>query len=210
MMDFFVALAGVLGAGGFYCGLMKDDLGLMQATRVWPHAAMMYFIWKWSPAASAYHRWLLGGLGFCLAADFILRLPKCFLPGLVLFLIGHLFFIRAFISGEALWFWPRALPFFIYGAVLLAYLWPTLGAMRLPVAVYALVISMMGASAACRVGFGTSSWGTWLALGGAVLFIFSDSTLGIDRFHHALPQARTWIITTYWAALLGITLSSRT
>lgn len=46
-----------------------------------------------------------------------------------------------------------------------------------------------------------------LAISGALLFIFSDSVLAIDRFVYAIPYRDALIMVTYYAAQLCIAAS---
>ncbi len=44
---------------------------------------------------------------------------------------------------------------------------------------------------------------------GATLFMVSDSTLAIDKFHHPVHGALFSVMLTYWGAQVGIALSTR-
>lgn len=102
--------------------------------------------------------------------------------GEIWFLVGLGFFLLAHVAYLALFFRSlktRQLPswgliFVVWWLALLAVLWPHLGSLLLPVAVYGLVLGLMGAVAL--------SCNRWVAIGGA-LFVVSDSLLGVNRFH---------------------------
>lgn len=129
-----------------------------------------------------------------------------FLAGLVSFLIAHLALIALFWSfgmapAAALavaWRVAAALAGVGLGLAMLVWLWPSLGAMRAPVAVYTAAIVGMVVSALLLGA-------QWLAIPGAFAFAVSDSCLAAGKFRlrggwlaeRALPAAVWWL---YWAA----------
>jgi uncharacterized membrane protein YhhN len=159
---------------------------------------------------SSFYRYaIIAGLLFSLVGDIFLMLPSDrFVPGLVSFLIAHLFYIAAFKfeSGRAL-FVRGAIPFLIYGALMLRLLWRELGKMRLPVMIYMLVILMMGWTATGRLML-IGQRGSVLAFTGALLFIASDSMLAIERFKGRFKGAQAYILITYFAAQWLIAFST--
>lgn len=160
-------------------------------------------------SSTFYRLMIIVGLLFSLAGDIFLMLPRDrFIPGLVSFLAAHLVYIAAFTieGGHALSFWD-AIPFLIYGALMLRLLWPHLGKMRLPVLVYVLVILAMGWTATSRWML-TAQEGSRLALLGALLFILSDSVLAVDRFKGRFRSAQLLILFTYFSAQWLIALST--
>ena len=131
----------------------------------------------------SYSRWILVGLLLSAAGDAFLlsEARRAFLAGLLAFLLAHLAYAVAFA--------PRARPalpvlavIVLATAAVLAWLWPRLGAMRVPVAGYALAIGAM----------------LWLASGvgrpvvpaGALLFWLSDLLVAKRRFGPASPLDR--------------------
>jgi uncharacterized membrane protein YhhN len=149
-----------------------------------------------------YRQWIAAGLCASLAGDILLMLPQgLFVPGLVVFLIGHLLYITAFATDGARWRAARLAALPVYGIALavLMYLWPTLGARRVPVACYVAVISTMAWLAIAR-------WrarvvpGAALAAAGGLFFLASDSALAIRRFVAPYPSATLLILVTYYAA----------
>ncbi len=130
-----------------------------------------------------YSRWILLGLLLSAAGDAFLlsEARRAFLAGLLAFLLAHLAYAVAFA--------PRARPALpvlaviaLATAAVLAWLWPRLGAMRVPVIGYALAIGLM----------------LWLASGvgrpvvaaGALLFWLSDLLVAKRRFGPASPLDR--------------------
>jgi len=162
------------------------------------------------PVSTTYRGLVIAGLLFSLAGDIFLMLPSDrFIAGLVSFLIAHLFYIVAFRAGADYgWSWGWIAPFALYGAVVLALLWPGLGDMKWPVLVYLVVILVMVWQA----------WGRWhntrqtaalLAFVGAALFVISDSVLAFDRFRGEFAAARALTLIPYFAAQWFIALSIR-
>lgn len=98
-----------------------------------------------------------------------------FLVGLGFFLLAHVAYLVLFVRRlKRRPMRSVALAYLLWWVSLLAVLWPHLGNLLLPVAVYGVVLGLMGA-----VGL---SCNRWVAIGGA-LFAVSDSLLGINRFH---------------------------
>jgi uncharacterized membrane protein YhhN len=153
---------------------------------------------------------ILGGLVFSLVGDIFLMLPSDrFINGLVSFLLAHLFYIAAFTFAGA----PRtinflyAIPFLVYGAVMLRILLPGLGSMKAPVMIYMLVILLMAWQALNRWA-ATGEQGSALAFAGAMLFVASDSLLAVNRFRKAIGGAQLYIMSTYFMAQWLIALST--
>lgn len=148
------------------------------------------------------------GLVASLAGDVLLMLESDhFVSGLASFLVAHCFYILAFatrvleVPGFAadLGFWLPIAVLLLYAVFTFRYLEPSLGPVKIPVAVYVGVITMMGWFAAAgyaMVGDQASSE----ALTGAVLFMASDTLLAMHRFRSRLPAGPLWIFSTYVAA----------
>jgi len=143
------------------------------------------------------------GLLFSAGGDVALALDrrKYFVVGLSLFLVAHLFYIAAFVTGiEVVRFnlWMGLILLFSLGVG--AWLFPVLGKLRGPVLVYMVVISTMGIAAALHPAAFP------FLLPGALLFILSDSLIAIDKFRRPVPYAHTLIMITYYLGQLGIAL----
>ena len=156
---------------------------------------------------SRYAGFILAGLIFSLAGDVFLMLPSDqFIAGLVSFLITHLFYIAAFTRDKRIRVSMSILPFMIYGVIMYAVLYPHLGTMRLPVAAYVVVILIMGWQACDRWTFSRDTF-TLLAFLGAVVFIFSDSVLALNKFREHFETARALNLSTYFTAQWMIAIS---
>ena len=148
--------------------------------------------------------WLIG-LGFSTLGDVLLMFEGglFFLLGLSAFLLAHVSYIgsivvglrerRGFLLRNPVWI----LPFLLYPIFMLYALWSGIPeAMRIPVAIYALVISSMAQAVAnLRSSLDDNTFRTMMA--GALLFVLSDSLLAINKFGQTFAGAHVAIITTY-------------
>jgi uncharacterized membrane protein YhhN len=157
---------------------------------------------------SLYKYLIVAGLLFSLAGDIFLMLPKDrFIPGLLSFLLAHLFYIAAFtLDGARNVSVLAGLLLLAYGGLMLRLLFPYLGKMKLPVIVYMLVILLMVWQASNRCLSTVTSTGL-LAFEGACLFAASDSLLAWNRFRSTFKSAQFFILATYFAAQWLIALS---
>lgn len=157
---------------------------------------------------------MLAALGLSWLGDVLLLFQGqhelFFMGGLVAFLLAHACYIGAYQQhqwpgpGRALgWRMGVGLPVVVAGVALLAALSPSLGPLRVPVMVYALVLVMMVLTATYRAGR-TTAGSFALVSAGAALFMGSDSLLALDKFLEPLPDAGFWIILLYCAAQLCI------
>ncbi|MGB0920943.1 MAG: lysoplasmalogenase [Alphaproteobacteria bacterium] len=124
---------------------------------------------------------------------------KTFLYGLVAFLTGHVFYVVAMLfladfSQLSGWQFGIAVALAVAALGMIAVLWKGAGSMRLPVAFYATTIAFMGISAVF-----SNAYGGWVILG-AVLFMVSDSVIGIERFRKPFPGSRMTVWVTYMGA----------
>jgi alkenylglycerophosphocholine hydrolase len=124
-----------------------------------------------------------------------------FLPGLAAFLGAHLAYTVGFLADTRVLSASRALPFAVWGGLLLERLWPGLGGLALPVAFYVVAICAMMWRAAARVGRRSGAvWG----LIGAVSFGLSDSLIAWDRFRTKLPGVAVPVMLFYWLGQAGL------
>ncbi|KRD42408.1 hypothetical protein ASE52_22460 [Acidovorax sp. Root275] len=146
---------------------------------------------------------LLGAaLAGSLAGDVFLMVEGFFIPGLVSFLIAHLFYVALFKTGQR-WFphrWALAATLGV-GVAMYAFLWTggLPAALRAPVAAYVLVIALMAAQAIGRASV-LCDGGAVLVAVGAAFFMLSDSLLATHRFVSPLPWSQVWVLGTYYAA----------
>ena len=160
------------------------------------------------PVSSFYRIAVAIGMLFSLGGDIFLMLPgNTFVFGLVSFLVAHLFYIAAYQSraGFRFTFWLFLLYALFFG-VMLYLLWPHIGALRLPVVIYALVLVGMGWQAA-EQWWVLRDRSALLAMAGALLFMLSDGSLALNKFRAPIPQHNLIIMTTYYGAQLLIAWS---
>jgi len=174
-----------------------------------------FFIFQTKDLASSLKKWIILALLFSWTGDVLLMFESTnsnfFIFGLAAFLIAHIFYILFYenvIRKEDLtknywWF----LPVIIYYIALIYILSPNLGDMKLPVRIYGIVISYMLIQA-LQTGRIKDPGATTLMIGGAVLFITSDSILAINKFYESFEYAGMAIMLTYGIAQLLITLGA--
>lgn len=150
----------------------------------------------------SYKTLVIIGLIFCAFGDYTLQ---WFIIGLICFLIGHLFYIRAFLTTN-----ETPVPILItvclslYGAIMIIWIGWTLiqdsnTILAMAVFTYMIVILVMG-----WTSFKT---GSKLAIVGALLFIISDSILAINKFMFPVDYSHQLIMSTYYGAQILIALS---
>jgi uncharacterized membrane protein YhhN len=136
-----------------------------------------------------------------------------FILGLVAFLMAHIAYIAYFLntlSNKRSYFRQRPIMLLPVAAIvieLLNVLWPSLGVMKLPVIVYALVIGTMCAAALWQYKKLNNQASLWF-IAGAVSFIISDSLLAINKFSHRIDDAGIYIMVTYCFAQYALAKGS--
>jgi uncharacterized membrane protein YhhN len=142
------------------------------------------------------------GLFFSFLGDVFLMWDKYFIPGLICFLLTHVFYIIYFLRlstkhGSFLkknqWLF---IPLAAYAIGMVWFLFPKLGALAAPVAIYAAVISAMLAS--CINLYQQIKKPSYLFfIAGAFFFVLSDSLLAINKFYQSFNFAGIAIMSTY-------------
>lgn len=209
MVAIILSVAALVSAGGYLWASSGGNDPLRYLLKPLTTLLVLGIALSVSAPVSDLYRWLVAaGLLFSLAGDVFLMLPQdLFVWGLVGFLIAHLLYITAYCSRSGLGFtWWLLLPYAAYTAVLLYFLWPAVGAMRVPVIVYGLVLMTMGWQAA-EQWLALRDRSALLAMIGALLFLASDSVLAINKFRQPVANQTLIVMTTYWAAQLLIAWS---
>ena len=159
-----------------------------------------------------YYHYLLAGLILCLIGDVCLALPgnKFFRVGLVVFLLGHVFYIFSFLSLIAIYHWISTGLVIILGMSAIVFFWlrPHLRSMLIPVLLYILVITVM-ASGAWAV-FWKSSFpisGRMLILVGSSCFYFSDLFVARNKFVKEEYRNRFLGLPLYYAGQFSLAFS---
>ena len=159
--------------------------------------------WAANAASANYQNWILLALVLSLVGDVCLMFsgPRWFVAGLAGFLLAHLAFAAAFlhhVSVIALPGWLAAVA--LYAGVLLCVLLPRSGALKVPVLLYCAALAGMVFAAAARYE-SLHDGRALLALAGALLFMLSDSLLGVRQFVRRYRYAQPLILSTYWMAI---------
>jgi uncharacterized membrane protein YhhN len=153
---------------------------------------------------------LLTALTFSWIGDIILLFSDkgelYFIFGLVAFLISHLVYIALFskqqntrTNDKKAVFWIGVLAILGYFAFMIITLFPKLGPLKIPVLVYAVVITTM-----LFFAFkGSLKWAipaNNYILIGAIVFVSSDSILAFNKFYAPIANASFYIMATYCLA----------
>ncbi|MND28509.1 YhhN-like protein [compost metagenome] len=198
-------LAGVLA---FLTGRALELDWLCFWSKPLPILALLF--WLRGAPAGPYRRWIAVGLSLSMLGDILLEWPTdLFVFGLGAFLLAHLAYLRAYLlASHRLAPLPLLVAAVAGGAIFALLASGGLGSLLLPVACYALAISAMLWRALARLGVGLDRQSALLAAGGAVLFVISDSLIGINRFVSPFASASYLIILSYWLGQWGIAASA--
>lgn len=152
---------------------------------------------------------IVGALFFSFLGDTFLlfqdKYPMFFILGLCYFLVTHVFYIAYFVQiskhGASI---AKKHPYLIagiaaYTIALLYLLMPGLKDMKIPVIVYACIISIM-LYCSLNIPFRVSKNTRRFFFIGALCFVISDSLLAINKFYKAFPAADVLIMLTYCVA----------
>lgn len=136
-------------------------------------------------------------LFFSWCGDVFLQADGFFIPGLVSFLLAHIFYIIYFKKQVSVrWKWMVILPVIIYLSAFTVYLFPYLGEMKMPVVFYSLTIGTMLVMAfhvSDKQGKRFTSWFRY----GALFFVLSDSVLAINLFVEKMDILALVVMITY-------------
>jgi len=209
----FIAVSAILAIAGAILG--DGWLLLHQIAKPLTTILILLAVWQTAPALSPRYRVLvLIGMILSLAGDVLLMPPwHLFVPGLIAFLVAHLFFISAFAAGASNA--SRITALAIYSAIAainLSFLLPKVPAdLKPPVTAYVVVLVLMASVAGARawsnrhdLRLGEST--RWAGVGGA-LFVLSDSLLAWNLFGGGLPMSSLLVLSSYFAAVWCIARS---
>ena len=147
------------------------------------------------------------GLIFSFLGDFFLLLKSGFLLGLGSFLLAHIFYIISFkkrsLNRVSVGVFVALL---LYLASLIAFLFPRLNEMKIPVIIYGIIISTM-------LYFSIKTQEKLLIVG-ALFFVISDSVLSVNLFVSSSLLLNLLVMITYVLAQVllvkGILKTSKT
>lgn len=202
------ALLALIGGAAYLLAIPLDLPLLRMLCKPLPVLAMLF--WIMTTPADKYRRWVAIGLLLSMLGDILLEWPiNAFVPGLAAFLLAHLAYLVAYL-GDTRRFAPLGLLVATaLGGSLFALLHSRgLGPLLLPIALYSLTISAMLWRALARLGVPSiTNASRLLAALGALLFVSSDSMIGISRFVTAFDGSSYAIMLTYWLGQFGIAAS---
>ena len=155
-------------------------------------------------------KFLLTALVFSWIGDVVLLFSDkgevYFIIGLVSFLLSHIAYIilfskqlRIYSNRNKAIFWVGITAIIVYLMVMLAILLPRLGDLKIPVIVYAIVLSTMLLFAFKGYLKWNSPANIYILLG-AVVFVSSDSILALNKFYEPLKFSSLLIMSTYITA----------
>ena len=158
-----------------------------------------------------HHRYILGGLILSGIGDALLIWHETqFVSAMAAFGLAHLAYIVAFgLETQDCWYKP--LPFVAFTFIGIYILYPGLTGILVPgVIIYISLINVMVWKAFSQVDIMENvwSWTKLCACVGAVLFLISDFTIGLNKFCFTVPGSRVIVMVTYYAAQCFIALSA--
>lgn len=176
--------------------------------------SLMAWFYSQTPERTRSEKLFLVGLLFSWIGDIFLMFTDVaeiyFTLGLGAFLIAQINYGMAFLADargkENLmkskpWL---SLPFLAYGGYFVWLLYPNLGAMLVPVALYAAMLVLMGITALNRAS-AVIPRSASLVIIGALLFITSDSLLAYAKFIGPFDYHRVLVMGTYGLAQFALT-----
>lgn len=171
---------------------------------------LVYYVVSAREAGGSMSMLVVAALGLSWLGDVLLmgEGQSFFIFGLVSFLLAHVTYILAYRQhqqaddSKALRGIQKiryGFPLVFAGVGLVMILYPRLSDLRIPVMVYAGVITVMTLTGLFRFGrTNASSFAQVFA--GAILFMMSDSLLAVNKFLEPLAYSGLWIMLTYLAA----------
>ncbi|XP_072030861.1 lysoplasmalogenase TMEM86A-like [Amphiura filiformis] len=190
-----------------------------------PTIFLCVFVLSYIPnhPAKVYPILILVGLVFSCIGDTLLAIHATknkdifFFLGLAMFAVGHIMYIIAF--GLHSFAFENLVLIVCAPIGILAYIYLLPGLCSLPqaiwirvlialaTAVYFLLTVVMDWRGISRVTVTNAKWPEWCGCIGVISFSVSDMVLVINKFRHAVPYEKYIIMSTYFLAQLGISLS---
>jgi uncharacterized membrane protein YhhN len=173
---------------------------------------LVWFLFR-SDGFSSIRYYMIFALLFSWMGDVILLLeeksPSYFIAGLGSFLLAHIIYIFFFLrvrktrAPDNPWNIFIVAPVGLYTVVFFFLLKPQLGNLKIPVLVYAIIISVMLICAIQTFSLKNKRIAYWWVMG-AVLFVISDSLLAFNKFYHPFTLAGPATMFTYGLAQFAI------
>lgn len=137
--------------------------------------------------------------------DVLLQMKGLFIPGLISFLLAHVFYIVYFLKiqpqkkGLLQWQPLIGIPVLAYIVIFLFLLYPFLDALKIPVSVYGITIGtmlLMAINTKRKLNEDASA----LFFSGALQFAISDSLLAVNMFAYNSVVLSIFVMLTYASA----------
>lgn len=181
-----------------------------------PTALATLFILFFRPSPSLFYCLMAVALFFCMLGD--IGMEVALFTGIGLFAIAQIIFTITF-SSQSLVLGISSIgitttgltfvPMVVFVICLIRYLQSSdqgLGKFRIPVILYAIVISLMLCTAILLWVSSTAFLGGIIVIG-AIFFVISDSLFGVREFHHQFSKATVSIFSTYYLAIFLLSLN---
>jgi len=196
--------------------IREMPVALAVSVKIVPAALAALFVFFMKPSGAVFYLLMAIGLCLCLLGDAAMEVNL--LPGLGLFALAHIDFTIAFVLGvltlgtSQVAILGAAIVFLVmiaYAYLLQRYLQSSqkgLGKMRGPVIFYAILISLT-LSTSVLLCISSGIFAGAFAVLGAVLFVISDSLIGIRDFHHHFAKAAIAVQSTYYLAIFLLSMT---
>ena len=198
-----VAVAAILLIGLLFFEKEENTKGLLPVKAALSSLFILTSIVQSHPIP-AFYRLVLVGLLLCLGGDIFLALQwkRMFFYGLICFLLGHILYIIGFFYTARIshWTWIGLVTVLVISLRVYVWLGPHLGAMKGPVLLYVIVITVMACGAWSVLGSPhLALTGRIMVFVGALSFYFSDVFVARDRFIKKEFLNRMMGLTLYYA-----------
>ena len=211
--DLILLLFLVLCLANLLFEFLRFKTGIFATKPLLMSTLALWFYLENRAAFTKFHQFLWLGFIFSIFGDSFLMFvenepprPHFFIYGLGSFLMTHICYIIAFwyypaarkglIQRQFLWMVPFILLFFVN----IYLLWTGIpAAMKTPVVIYSLTIILMGIGA-LNLKYKAPDIVFYTVFTGAVLFIISDTIIGLNKFKSddiQIPYVRLWIMGFY-------------
>lgn len=175
--------------------------------------SLIFILYKETGLKKNIEKLVAVGLFFgCLGDIFLMLNENMFVAGLASFLIGHILYVIAFSKQTSAKALSKHKSYILIAGILASFcyylysiLQPSLGPLKIPVILYIIVIAAMTFFAYTR-RYQTNTLSFIICLIGALLFIFSDSILALNKFVAYLANSGLYIMSSYILAQYFITL----
>ncbi|MEN9526383.1 MAG: hypothetical protein RLY56_334 [Pseudomonadota bacterium] len=203
----WLAIIGAVFASAFlYSTAIGESSGRL-VTKIVPVLCLALWL---LPRRNIPARWIMTGLLLSAIGDFCLEWSNSwFLAGLISFLLAHLAYLTAYVHLVRRARLILLVPVAAFGIASFRILEPSLGEMRIPVAIYTTIICCMLWRAWATVGERPSeprkAW--WAALG-ATSFALSDTLVAWNRFVEPSTTLSLVLMLLYWGGQFAIAASA--